>query len=64
MRQVTGVERRTRPVRSLMSMVWAVFGPQTLGDRIYNERASKCLDVTGLLQDRAGVRRSVVRGCG
>jgi len=36
------------------SMVWAVFGPQTLGDQIYNERASKCLDVTdGSLQDGA-----------
>jgi Ricin-type beta-trefoil lectin domain-like len=36
------------------SMVWAVLGPQTLGDQIYNERASKCLDVTdGSLQDGA-----------
>jgi len=36
------------------SMVWAVFGPQILGDQIYNERASKCLDVTdGSLQDGA-----------
>ena len=36
------------------SMVWAVFGPQALGDSIYNERASECLDVTdGSLQDGA-----------
>jgi hypothetical protein len=35
-------------------MVWAIFGPQALGDSIYNERASKCLDVTdGSLQDGA-----------
>ena len=37
--------------------MWAVFGPQTLGDQIYNERASKCPDVTdGSLQDGARLR--------
>jgi len=36
------------------TMVWTTFEAGPLGDQIYNERASKCLDVTdGSLQDGA-----------